>query len=80
MPNVATRGYSPILAQVRCSVPSSQKLASSPNITTPRQAFAFFYRWEFVAEPNGLSLDIGAGEALAWALDGEPAPVEQPGI
>jgi hypothetical protein len=42
MPKVSTWGWWPMRAQVRCSVPSSQKLASSPYITTPPLAAAFF--------------------------------------
>jgi hypothetical protein len=53
-------------------VPSSQKLASSPNITTPRQAAAFFDRRKPHAQPVFLGHGIRAGQALAWTLHGEP--------
>jgi hypothetical protein len=61
----------PIRDQVWCSVPSSQKLASSPNITTPRQAAAFFYRGQALAQPTRLRVEVGAREALARSLHGE---------
>jgi hypothetical protein len=57
-------------------VPSSQKLASSPNITTPRHAAAFFYRRKRLSQPRGLCLHVGPRQSLARTLHREAEFIE----
>jgi hypothetical protein len=58
-------------------VPSNQKLASSPNITTPRQLAAFFDRRELHAEPVRLRVEVGTRELLPRSLHREAELVQQ---
>src|SRR6266550_4691170 len=78
MPNVSTRGWTPTPADVWCSVPSSQKLASSSYMTTPWQAVVFFDAGQLLAQPHGLGFFIRARQAPPGPLHGEAEFMQQP--